>query len=391
MASKKTIGVLGGGQLCRMMGEEIARKALPFELIALDGTAHCPAFPFLKEQIVGSFKDPKAIRELAGKADLLTYEIELANSAMLAELEEAGTPVAPSAATLAVLQDKLSQRRFLKEAGLPVPDFLEVADGAQIRAGLSVLGLPCMLKARRDSYDGRGNYLLETLDEINHAISLFPGRSLMLERFVAFDMELSVIAARGTTGEVRAYPVGENLHSNNILRTTIVPARVSPAIIRAAEELALRTLEKLGGAGVFGIEMFLAGDKLLINEIAPRVHNSGHYTIEACPVSQFEQHLLAISGSQLGDTSLLEPAIMFNILGPSGFKGAYEIQLPELWPNGVRGYLHDYGKHESMPGRKIAHVTYLAGQNASSEALFSMATAAHSLVKVVPMDSRHAN
>jgi 5-(carboxyamino)imidazole ribonucleotide synthase len=363
-----TIGVIGGGQLCRMTGEEIRRKGLPHELVALDPTPGCPAAGVVREQILGDFKERAKILELAAKSDVVTFEIELAGSATLEEIERTGKPVHPSSKTLAVIQDKLLQKTFLREKGLPVPEFRGVGSRADVLAAAAEWGWPLMLKARRDSYDGRGNRKLGAEADVDPALAAFAGRELMVERWVdfaprepgwhGFSGEISVIAARSTTGELRTFPVGENFHDDSILDMTIVPARVDGEIRRRAEEIASATLRALAGAGVFCVEMFAdRAGAVLINEIAPRVHNSGHYTIEACRTSQFEQHVRAITGMPLGETTLRYAAVMVNLLGAPGCKGPYRWEgagalagLPDV-------RLHDYGKREAAPRRKIGHVT----------------------------------
>jgi 5-(carboxyamino)imidazole ribonucleotide synthase len=360
---RAVVGVVGGGQLCLMLAEEIRRKGLPYDLIAVDPTADSPARPFLKDQILADFKDHDAIVRMAERADFVTFEIEQANSATLEGLEKSRKVVHPSPATLRTIQDKFTQKTFLRSKGLPVPDFKPIGGRDDLVAALQEFGTPALLKARRDSYDGRGNRVIAAAEEIDAALAAFEGRALRRERFVDFAMEVSVIAARGTTGDIRTYPVGENLHQDNILHMTIVPARVGPETVKAAEEVARETMKALQGAGVFGIEMFV--DKkggILINEIAPRVHNSGHYTIEACRTSQFEQHIRAITGMPLGDTTLLYSAVMVNILGAPDLKGAYTFEGVD----GVRAipgaYVHLYGKKDTAPKRKLGHVT-LVGVN----------------------------
>jgi 5-(carboxyamino)imidazole ribonucleotide synthase len=363
-----TIGVIGGGQLCRMTGQEIRRKGLPHELVALDPTPGCPAAPFVREQILGDFKDRAKILELAAKSDLVTFEIELAGSRTLEEIEKAGKPVHPSSKTLAVIQDKLLQKTFLREKGLPVPDFREVGSRTDLLAAAADWGWPLMLKARRDSYDGRGNRRLGGEGDVDAALAAFAGRELMVERWVDFappdagwhhfSGEISVIAARSTTGDVKTFPVGENFHAESVLDMTIVPARVEPEIRRRAEEIASATLRALAGAGVFCVEMFVdRAGAVLINEIAPRVHNSGHYTIEACRTSQFEQHVRAITGMPLGETTLLYAAVMVNLLGEPGRTGPYRWEGAASLAGLPDARLHDYGKREAAPRRKIGHLT----------------------------------
>jgi 5-(carboxyamino)imidazole ribonucleotide synthase len=370
------IGVIGGGQLCRLMGEDIEAKRLPFELYALDPTPNCPASPFLKKQLLGDFKDNDKIRELAKLTDILTYEIELANAETLSELEAQGHPVHPCPKTLAIIQDKYTQASFLKDKGMPVPRTIKVDTEEELIDAVNQYGLPSMVKARRDSYDGRGNMLLRKPEDVKLAFKYFGNnRPLMLQEYVDFEKEISVIAARNTHGEIATYTVGENLHQNNILHMTLVPARINENISKQANKIASETLTALEGAGVFGIEMFV--DKkghVLINEIAPRVHNSGHHTMEACYTSQFEQHLRAISGMPLGDTNLRYYGftVMHNILGNTDLAKGYQIKgLEEITKQ--RAAVHMYDKSEVRYQRKMGHFTLIQVKERTADELMQKA------------------
>jgi len=346
----KRLGIIGGGQLGMMITE--AAKNLSdaiSEIIVLDPTDNCPAAQAGAKQIVGDFKDEDAIVKLAEQSDIITYEIESGNTDVLSKLN---AEIEPSPTTLGIIQDKLLQKKFLSENELPVSQFYEITSLDDLREKINDLGLPVLLKARRDAYDGRGNFKITSPDEIEKAYQYFDGKSLMVEKFVNFKMEVSVIAARNTKGEIAAYPLVENIHENNILKITIAPARVSDDVIMDAGDIAKKTMEVLKGAGVFGIEMFIdQDDKILINEIAPRVHNSGHHTLQSCKTSQFEQHIRAILGLELGSTDLVHKTVMCNILGPDGFEGKYKpVQLEK---DGV--YLKMYGKNVSKPQRKLGH------------------------------------
>jgi len=346
----KRLGIIGGGQLGMMITE--AAKNLSeciSEITVLDPTDNCPAAQAGAKQIVGDFKDELAILKLAEQSDIITYEIESGNTDVLSKLK---AEIEPSPSTLSIIQDKLSQKTFLSENGLLVSQFYEITSLDNLREKIKDLGLPVLLKSRRDAYDGRGNFKITSSNEIEKAYQHFDGKSLMVEKFVNFKMEVSVIAARNTKGDITTYPLVENIHQNNILKTTIAPARVSDDVISNAGEIAKKTMEVLKGAGVFGIEMFIDQyDKILINEIAPRVHNSGHHTLQSCKTSQFEQHLRAILGLELGSTDLVHKTIMCNILGPDGFEGKYK--PVELEKDGV--YLKMYGKSVSKPQRKLGH------------------------------------
>lgn len=365
------IGVIGGGQLCRMMGEEIQKKKLPHEIIAIDPTPNCPATPFIKEQILGGYKDEEKIRELANKVDVITFEIELANSKVLKEIENTGKIVAPSPESLYTIQDKFRQKTFLRKNDIPVPDFIEVKSKEDLVKGLEEFGYPALLKATQDSYDGRGNYVIKTEKDIDIGMELFEGRPLMLERFVNFTKEISIMAARSTNGEIKTYPVSENIHQNNILHMTIAPADIPDELAKKADKIAKNIMTIFKGAGVFGIEMFVTKDnEILVNEIAPRVHNSGHHTIEACTTSQFEQHIRAITGMALGETNLIDKAIMCNILG-SDFEGEFDLVANNLPENAT---IHMYGKKVAKPQRKLGHVTILAVNQTDGQAIRDMIT-----------------
>ena len=347
---KKRLGIIGGGQLGMMITEAAQNLNDEIsEITVLDPTENCPAAQAGAKQIVGDFKDEIAILKLAEESDIITYEIESGNTDVLSKLK---AKIEPSPSTLGIIQDKLSQKKFLSENGLPVSQFYEITSLDDLREKIKELGLPVLLKSRRDAYDGRGNFKISSSDEVEKAYLHFDGKSLMVEKFVDFKMEVSVIAARNTRGEIATYPLVENIHEDNILRMTIAPARVSDDVIRNAGEIAKKTMHVLNGAGVFGIEMFIdQNNVILINEIAPRVHNSGHHTLQSCKTSQFEQHLRAILGLDLGSTDLVHKTVMYNILGPDGFEGKYKpVQLEK---DGV--YLTMYGKDVSKPQRKLGH------------------------------------
>jgi len=378
----KRLGIIGGGQL-GMMITEAAKNLSEYisEITVLDPTENCPAAQAGAKQIVGDFKDEIAILKLAEQSDIITYEIESGNTDVLSKLK---AKIEPSPSTLGIIQDKLSQKTFLSENGLPVSQFYEITSLDDLREKIKDLGLPVLLKSRRDAYDGRGNFKITSSDDVEKAYQHFDGKSLMVEKFVNFKMEVSVIAARNTKGDIATYPLVENIHENNILKVTIAPARVSDDVISNAGEIAKKTMEVLKGAGVFGIEMFIdQDDKILINEIAPRVHNSGHHTLQSCKTSQFEQHLRAILGLELGSTDLVHKTVMCNILGPDGFEGKYEpVQLEK---DGA--YLKMYGKDVSKPQRKLGHfnVVDLSDSKDASELLETVNEIKNSIL-INPLD-----
>ncbi|MGI0027292.1 MAG: 5-(carboxyamino)imidazole ribonucleotide synthase [Nitrosopumilaceae archaeon] len=353
MVLARVLGIIGGGQLGMMLTEDA--KKMPehiSDVIVLDPTRNCPAAKAGAKQIIEDFKNKNAIVELSLQSDIITYEIESGDSEVLESLN-ANVTINPSPATLKTIQDKYVQKKFLHENGLPVAEFVAIESLSDLREKISLFGYPVMLKARRDAYDGRGNFRIERPDQIDQAYEQFQGRSLMLEKVINFQMEVSVIAARNTKGDIATYPLVENIHEENILKMTIAPARVSEKISKEAERIAKKTMEVLHGAGVFGIEMFVTtDDKVIINEIAPRVHNSGHHTLQSSATSQFEQHLRAILGLPLGKTDLLHHTVMYNILGPKGFQGRYKpIEIEQR--KGV--YLKMYNKDEAKPQRKMGH------------------------------------
>jgi len=349
-----TVGVVGGGQLGRMLGE--AAAPLGIDLLVSDPTPDAPAAPVARDQVVGAFDDEATIRELGERADVLTFEIELADPDALERVsEQTGTPVHPHPDTLRTIQDKLVQKRRLQEAEIPVPAYRAVDDRSDLEAAVDKFGYPVMLKAREGGYDGRGNFPIRDSDDIEEALDVAPG-AMLVEEMVDFDRELSVIAVQGTD-ERATFPTAENRHEPEILRETVVPARASEAVRERAQSVARDVLSQLDGRGAYGIELFEVEGEILVNEIAPRVHNSGHYTIEGAVTSQFEQHVRAVVGYPLGSTALRDPVVMANILGdvedprPANLLGADRVfEAPGA-------SLHWYGKREARPLRKMGHVT----------------------------------
>jgi 5-(carboxyamino)imidazole ribonucleotide synthase len=379
---KKRLGIIGGGQLGMMITEAAQNLNDEIsEITVLDPTENCPAAQAGAKQIIGDFKDKDAIVKLAEQSDIITYEIESGNTDVLSKLNAV---IEPSPSTLSIIQDKLSQKKFLSKNGLPVSQFYEIVSLDDLHEKINELGLPVLLKVRRDAYDGRGNFKITSQDEVEKAYRHFEGKSLMVEKFVNFKMEVSVIAIRNTKGEIATYPMVENIHEDNILKITIAPARVSDDVIRNAGEIAKKTMQVLNGAGVFGIEMFIAqNNKILINEIAPRVHNSGHHTLQSCKTSQFEQHLRAILGLDLGSTDLVHKTVMYNILGPDGFEGKYKpVQLKK---DGV--YLKMYGKNVSKPYRKLGHFNVVdINDSKNTSELLGIADEIKNIVSIVSLD-----
>ena len=364
----KILGIIGGGQLGMMLTE--AAKKMPehiSKVIVLDPNENCSASLVGAEQIVADFKDKDSIINLANQVDIITYEIESGDSDVLKSVENQAE-INPSPETLKTIQDKFLQKTFLQNHNIPVPEFIKVENIEEVKEGLKKFGYPALLKARRDAYDGKGNFKIDSENEIQTAYDYFKGQKLMLEKFVPFKMEVSVIASRNTKGEIKTYPLVENIHERNILRETIAPSRTSNEVSEKAGKIASNTMDVLKGAGVFGIEMFVTqNDEIVINEIAPRVHNSGHHTLQSSKTSQIEQHLRAILGLDLGSTELLHNTIMYNILGNLDFQGEYKkIEISEK-----NIFLKMYEKKVSKPLRKLGHLNIVGFEKQSIDELLT--------------------
>jgi len=388
-----TLGVVGGGQLGRMIGESVAR--LGVEVVVLDPTPDCPASPVVSDQIVADFDDADAVHELASRVDALTFEIELADPDVLAEASaEHDVPVQPDPDTLRTIQDKLVQKEALADAGIPVPEFVAVATAEGLERVAEEFG-GVMLKAREGGYDGRGNVPVESPDEAADALEEVGGDA-MAEEFLDFEREIAVMGLKGPDGETRTYPVTETVHREEILRESVVPARSADPVIAEAESVADDVLSFLDGRGVYGIELFETREgEVLVNEIAPRPHNSGHWTIEGARTSQFENHVRAVLGWPLGPTDLVAPAVTANVLGDV-HESRPLVSQPESQPDSgdvhetrpatLRGVddvlaapdadFHWYGKDDVRPLRKMGHLTVTGeGPEADPDAVLSEARA----------------
>ena len=375
----KILGIIGGGQLGMMLTE--AAKKMPehiSKVIVLDPNQNCSASLVGAEQIIADFKDRDAIVDLSKKVDIITYEIESGDSDVLKSVES-NAEINPSPETLKTIQDKFLQKTFLQNNHILVPEFIKIENIEEVKIGLKKFGYPALLKARRDAYDGKGNFKIDSENEIQEAYDYFKGQKLMLEKFVPFKMEVSVIASRNTKGEIKTFPLVENIHEKNILRETIAPARTSIDVSKKAEKIASDTMNVLKGAGVFGIEMFVTqNDEIVINEIAPRVHNSGHHTLQSSKTSQFEQHLRAILGLDLGNTELVYNTIMYNILGNSDFQGEYKKMI--VTEKNI--FLKMYEKKISKPLRKLGHLNLVGSDNQTIDQLLDELSQIKDKVKV---------
>lgn len=358
---EKKIGIIGGGQLGKMMIQEA--KKMGFYITVLDPTLKCPAHTLVDEHIVANFDDETAIRLLASKSDVITYEFEHIGADILETLENEGVKVYPTAKSLKIIQNKYSQKSLLLKNNIPMPEFTSVKTPNDIKNAGEKYGYPFLLKSCTGGYDGKGNFVIHNENEINEGFkALGSGKiPLMAEKFFPFTMEISVLACRGINGEIEVYPVAENIHHDNILFETRVPANISEETSKKAMELAKSVMEIFEGVGMFCVEMFVDKDgNVALNEVAPRPHNSGHYTIEACMTSQFEQHIRAVSGLPLGSSKLIMPTVMRNLLGEEGFNGNATVEGADeaLSIKGV--YLHIYGKEKSVPKRKMGHFTVIS-------------------------------
>ena len=365
----RRVGVLGGGQLGRMLA--LAGYPLGIRLKHL-GSAHDTSAREVAEQIVADYGDQAALAHFAHGVEVITYEWENV-PVEAAHFLEQFAPVHPRPAALECSQDRLVEKSFFRELGIPTAQFEQVDSLGDLRAAVHKLGLPAVLKTRRLGYDGKGQAVLTDREAVEDAWGELSGSPLILEGFVQFNRELSIIAVRSCSGECRFYPLIENTHLEGILRLSIAPARaITPTLQIEAESIARRVLERLDYAGVLTIELFQCGEQLLANEMAPRVHNSGHWTIEGAQTSQFENHLRAILDLPLGSTDALGGSAMLNLIG----------DLPETQPIlACRDtHLHLYGKH-ARAGRKLGHVTV---RRASSE---EAAAVARSLVEELGLAS----
>jgi len=345
LAPGATIGILGGGQLGRMLSIAAARLGLKSHVYE-PGTAP-PAGDVAAQVTTAPYEDGQALAAFAESVDVLTYEFENVPTEALDAIE-GRVPIRPGRWALAVSQDRALEKRFLESLGIAVAPWAPVDDRKDLDGAISRLGTPSILKTRRFGYDGKGQARLGAAADADVAFDALNGAPAVLETFVSFEREVSVIAARGLAGEVACFDPGENVHRDGILHTTTVNAAAGRGLAADAALIAGRLLNALDYVGVIGVEMFVTPRGLLVNEFAPRVHNSGHWTIEACVIDQFQQHVRAIAGWPLGDGSRHSDAVMTNLIGDEA----------DAWADLAReGGLHLYGKAETRPGRKMGHVT----------------------------------
>ncbi|MFB2531262.1 5-(carboxyamino)imidazole ribonucleotide synthase [Paracoccus sp. p3-h83] len=339
------IGILGGGQLGRMLS--VAASRLGYRCHIYEPAALPPAGHVAEAVTTAPYTDAAALRAFAASVDVVTYEFENVPAEAL-DLIESIVPIRPGRRALAVSQDRIAEKDFLTGIGLTCAPYARVSDLASLNAALDRIGAPAILKTTRLGYDGKGQARIRPGDDPATALAAMNGAEAVLEGFVTFDREISVIAARGTDGSVSAFDPGENVHVDGILSTTTVPARIRPAERSDAVLIAARILNALDYVGVIGVELFATADGLVVNEIAPRVHNSGHWTQDGCVIDQFEQHIRAICGWPLGDGQRIADVVMENLIGDDVDR------IPALAAEGCA--IHLYGKAEARPGRKMGHV-----------------------------------
>ena len=359
IASGHRIGIVGGGQLAKMTA--LPAMELGCEVVILEKTENTPASSLAAEMLYGDWDDSANLLKLAEKVDVVSLENEFVDANSLKKLEEAGHHLYPGSATIGMVQDKLIQKQALSNVDIPVTPFAAVSSKEEIEQQAEELGWPLVLKARRNGYDGKGNATLKSAADIDDAWNKLDGdkRELYVEGFCKFTGELAVMVTRRADGEIVNYPVVESVQKDHICHIVRAPARIDEELAEKAIEMARKAVTTIDGVGSIGVEMFLTEDKqIILNEMAPRVHNSGHYTIEACECSQFENHVRAILGMPLGSTKMVSPAaVMINMLGEEQGTG-YPVGIDEaLKVSGA--HIHVYGKATTNIGRKMGHITAL--------------------------------
>ncbi|MEO6990257.1 MAG: 5-(carboxyamino)imidazole ribonucleotide synthase [Candidatus Baltobacteraceae bacterium] len=354
MTAGRTIGILGGGQLGRMLTLEA--KRMGYRVVTLEPFPNSPTGQVADEQIVAAYDDARAIGELGARSDVVTYEFENIPLASVEQLENDGRLVLPNAHVLRIAQDRILEKTFVRDCGIATTEFAEVGDDGSLARAAEEIGFPGVLKTTTGGYDGKNQWLVRTPAEAEAARRQAPGRPLIWERFVPFERELSIIVARNANDQIVTFPLSENEHDHGVLATSIVPGRVDETIAERARESARIIARKLGIVGTFCVEFFLTGERLLVNEIAPRVHNSGHYSLDATQISQYETHVRAICGLPLVEPRLFAPAVMANILGTGEGDELAGLDLVLRDPDLA---LHLYGKAHAALRRKMGHFTVL--------------------------------
>lgn len=350
-----TLGMLGGGQLGRMF--TIAARTMGYEVVVLDPDKESPAGKLATTHICADYADTAALDKIAKSCDAITTEFENVPASTLEALAKT-KPVRPGAKAISIAQDRIQEKNFLKGNGFYTAPFAVINSLEDLKNSISEIGTPAILKVSRFGYDGKGQFGINAESDIEKAWETLEGEACVLEQRMPLDIEVSVVLARSTESEIMTYPVAENIHEGGILDVSVVPARIDSALEEKVIKMAKDISSALDYVGVMAVEFFISNGELLVNEIAPRPHNSGHYTLDACVTDQFEQQVRAVCGLPLGDTRLLSPVVMINMLGDIWHGGnAPKWQKLLDHPN-VK--LHLYGKHEARPGRKMGHFNVLA-------------------------------
>ncbi|MCL1935641.1 MAG: 5-(carboxyamino)imidazole ribonucleotide synthase [Defluviitaleaceae bacterium] len=348
----KTIGIIGGGQLGRMMA--LSAKAMGYKVAVLDPTPNSPCGQVSDIEITADYNDMEGVKKLAEISDVITYEFENIDYDALVWLEK-NANLPQGSHVLKITQHRYSEKKAIKDMGIPVAAFDLITSADELK---NKVYYPSVLKTTRGGYDGKGQVVIRSYDDLEKALELADTAECILEKWMPFDLEISVILARSVTGEISIFPVAENIHKNNILHQTIVPSRIENEIKEEAKYYAKQIAEKLNVVGILAVEMFVVNNEVYINELAPRPHNSGHYSIDACITSQFEQHIRAICGLPLGKTTLTSSVVMVNILGDHMDKeNIYNIE-PYI-PLMKNGKIHLYGKEKAVDKRKMGHINML--------------------------------
>lgn len=349
-----TLGMLGGGQLGRMF--TVAARTMGYNVMVLDPDQESPAGKLATTHLQADYLDKTALETMAKNCDVVTTEFENVPASILETLAK-NSPVRPGAEAVTITQDRIHEKNFLKDNGFPTAPFAVIHSLEELNQNIPAIGTPSILKVSRFGYDGKGQFSIKDESDTEKAWQTLQGEACVLEQRVPLDIEVSVVLARGLKGEVVTYPVGENIHVNGILETSIVPARIDAELETKVITMAKDIASTLEYVGVMAVEFFISNGQLLVNEIAPRPHNSGHYTLDACLTNQFEQQVRAVCGLPLGDTTLLSPVVMINMLGDIWHQGKEPKWQKLLDHSNVK--LHLYGKREARPGRKMGHFNVL--------------------------------
>lgn len=346
------IGIIGGGQLGRMLA--LSAKQMGYKVAVLEPATNGPLAQIADFEINAAYDDEESLTKILTESDVVTYEFENISSDMIEELASKGY-LPQGHRPLAITQHRFVEKTAINECGFKTAPFIKVENEEQLKMAVQTLGYPSVLKTVSGGYDGKGQWILKSDADLKQVVSVLEEKECILEGFISFDKEVSVIVTRGTNGNVEAFPVVENIHQDHILHLSIAPADISDDLAKKAETIAVSLIEKLDFVGTLAIEMFVVNDDIIINELAPRPHNSGHLTIDACNVSQFEQHVRAVCGLPLIKPKLIKPAIMVNLLGQ------HVDYALEMWtePRFHEAKVHLYGKEELRPNRKVGHMTFM--------------------------------